>query len=115
MAVFSLANNPARLAARAAGQATFDPGYVCAHSHQSNRYVLSGHCLACSEIKNAKRKSGRPPGRPAKSKAKHASAIKAAKVRFNRPKFVAALNDYRASVECRQRNRYLNSLLKVPA
>jgi len=42
----------------------------------------------------------------------HANAIKAAKTRFNRPKFVAALNDYAHTAEARQRSSYLDSLIR---
>lgn len=108
----SLATHPARLAARAAGQKTYDPGCLCSASHQSPRYVNSGHCMECSRLKNLARATGNRRGRPTTAKQKHATAIKAAKTRFNRPAFVAALNDYKSSVEAKHRSRHLDNLIK---
>jgi hypothetical protein len=116
-----LSNHPARLAARAAGQKTFDPGYVCTHSHEADRFVISGHCTACSAAKNAKRSTGNRRGRPSRQgwqaplNKKHVTAVKAAKARFSRPAFAAAIESYNHSLEAKHRSRYLNSLLvKVP-
>ena len=116
-----LYNNPARLAAIAAGEKTFEPGHLCAHSHSSRRYTISGQCCTCTDLKNTKRKTGRSRGRPsqngwkAPSRTGHVAAIKIAKRRFNRAAFANKLADYRHSVEGRARSRYCDSLLtKVP-
>jgi hypothetical protein len=111
-----LHSHPARLAARAAGMKTFDPGYVCAaHSHQSRRFVISGHCLACTEIKNAKRKTGKSRGRPSSRAAPQMAAkgkLLPVKARFNSPALTRALLDYVHTVEAKQHSAHLNRLTR---
>lgn len=115
----SLENNPARLAARAAGEKTFDPGpdYLCKHFHRSLRFVISGQCLTCTNARNAAKSTGRPRGRPPSksggetpARAKRVTAIVQAKHRLNRAE-AHAVADYNNSVDGRERARYLNSLL----
>jgi hypothetical protein len=123
-------NHPVRLAALAAGQKTFDTGKPCANGHSSPRYTSSGICVACNNLRNAKRALKMRRSRPARvaplesvrcvastengyrvSTAQHARRVEAAEKKFPTA-LLHAISDYQQSSEGRQRSKYLDGLIR---
>ena len=62
-------DHPARLAAIAAGEESFDPGAPCWHGHQAPRTVSTGACVECGRLNKEAQKAKRRAARKAKSRA----------------------------------------------
>jgi hypothetical protein len=117
MACQAHANHPARVVALAAGEKTFDTGKACSHGHTSPRYVGTGICIRCQEIRNAKRSTGRKPGRPkvkrVKPKAQPHRVVQSRprSISIKRP-LSAAIADYAHTLEARERSEHLDTLIR---
>jgi hypothetical protein len=113
----------ARLAAIAAGESTF-MGDRCKAGHDGLRYAKTHICIACCAERNAKRCTGRKPGRP-KAARIPPKAQPHRIVQVKKPKALSivktlheAMADYRGSVQARENSNHLDHLvrqaIKVP-
>jgi hypothetical protein len=109
--------HPARLAALAAGEKTFDTGQPCSHGHTSLRSTATGKCIECNDIRNARRATGNKPGRPKAARIKPIpQPHRVIQYRPRSPSITplrGALADYRNSAEARERSDHLDNLLKT--
>ena len=124
MACTSHRDHPARLAALAAGEKTFDTGQPCPKGHSSPRYVSNGGCSECTRLfMQAKTEARRiakgldPNQRYGKRKPDARKVSKPKKKKFVkdttvRVPFYDELHDYSLTAEARRNSDYLDSLTR---